>query len=192
MLIDRTRMQLKLADFGLARAFSLPARKYSQEVVTLWYRAPELLLGADDYSSAIDMWAVGCIFAEMAEGRALFQGMHETEQLIYIFQVTGTPHEGMWPGVDKLFERNWVGDQQHGVKAVFPKFSPAPLHSVASRLAASDPQGLDLLSQMLRCSPSRRITAEKALKHAYFHDIGKILGWLKAAGRPHLGSPPGL
>lgn len=66
--------ELKIADFGLARAFGIPIRPYTKEVVTLWYRAPELLLGAPEYSTPVDMWSVGCIFAEIVSKRPLFDG----------------------------------------------------------------------------------------------------------------------
>lgn len=72
-----TKDDLKIADFGLARAFSIPMRPYTKEVVTLWYRAPELLLGANEYSTPVDMWSAGCIFAEMVTKRALFDGDSE-------------------------------------------------------------------------------------------------------------------
>ena len=69
-----TNDDLKIADFGLARAFGIPIRPYTKEVVTLWYRAPELLLGATEYSTPVDLWSVGCIFAEIVSKRALFDG----------------------------------------------------------------------------------------------------------------------
>ena len=74
LLIDRTHNLLKLADFGLARAFGLPVRAYTHEVVTLWYRAPEVLLGGKTYSTPVDVWSIGCIFVEMVNGRPLFPG----------------------------------------------------------------------------------------------------------------------
>lgn len=86
LLID-SEGNVKLADFGLARAFGLPIKTYTHEVVTLWYRAPEVLLGAKEYSTPIDMWSIGCIFAEMAQRRALFIGDSEIDQIFKIFQV---------------------------------------------------------------------------------------------------------
>jgi cyclin-dependent kinase len=77
---------LKLADFGLARAFGIPLRTYTHEVVTLWYRAPEVLLGSRHYSTAIDMWSVGCIFAEMAMRSPLFPGDSEIDEIFRIFR----------------------------------------------------------------------------------------------------------
>jgi serine/threonine protein kinase len=93
---------LKIGDFGLARTYSLPVRPYSQEVVTLWYRAPELLLGSYEYSTPIDIWAIGCIFAEMVTKKVLFQGDSDIDQLYRIFRILGTPDETVWPGVTKL------------------------------------------------------------------------------------------
>lgn len=85
LLIDKTGI-IKVADFGLGRAFGIPVRIYTHEVVTLWYRAPEILLGATRYSCAIDMWSIGCIFAEMATKKPLFQGDSEIDQLFRIFR----------------------------------------------------------------------------------------------------------
>merc|ERR1712166_660790 len=79
--------ELKLADFGLARAFGIPVRSYTHEVVTLWYRAPDVLLGSRKYSTPVDIWSVGCIFAEMANGRPLVAGTSEADQLQRIFKI---------------------------------------------------------------------------------------------------------
>ncbi|KAI4486131.1 hypothetical protein M0802_012551 [Mischocyttarus mexicanus] len=77
---------IKVADFGLGRAFGIPVRVYTHEVVTLWYRAPEILLGSSRYSCAIDVWSIGCIFAEMVMKKPLFQGDSEIDQLFRIFR----------------------------------------------------------------------------------------------------------
>jgi len=90
LLINNAK-ELKIADFGLARSFGLPVRSFTHEVVTLWYRSPEVLMGSRNYSTPIDLWSVGCIFAEMATGRALFPGKDEKDQLSRIFMVLGTP-----------------------------------------------------------------------------------------------------
>lgn len=94
---------IKLADFGLARycckrqimkdfrSVSIPSRVYTHEVVTLWYRAPEILLGAEFYSTAVDLWSLACIFAELVKGRSLFAGDSEIDQIFRIFMVLGTP-----------------------------------------------------------------------------------------------------
>ncbi|XP_058889537.1 cyclin-dependent kinase 15 isoform X2 [Acipenser ruthenus] len=95
--------ELKLADFGLARAKSIPSQTYSSEVVTLWYRPPDVLLGATDYSTGLDMWGVGCIFIEMLQGSPAFPGVTDiVEQLQKIWAVLGVPTEETWPGVTEL------------------------------------------------------------------------------------------
>jgi len=93
LLIDPSGQFLKIADFGLARTFGLPLKTYTHEVVTLWYRAPEILLGQKIYSTGIDMWSVGTIFYEMAHRRPLFQGDSEISQIFKIFKILGTPNE---------------------------------------------------------------------------------------------------
>lgn len=85
LLLDQNG-KVKIADFGLARAFSIPIRPYTKEVLTLWYRAPEILLGCVDYCTAVDIWSVGCIFAELCLKRPLFQGDYDIDQLFKIFK----------------------------------------------------------------------------------------------------------
>jgi cyclin-dependent kinase 2 len=159
LLIDRKGV-LKLADFGLARAFGVPIRTYTHEVVTLWYRAPEILLGQARYSTPVDMWSVGCIFAELVTKRPLFPGDCEIDELFRIFRTLGTPNEEVWPGVTTLPD----------YKSTFGQWKPQSLTSVVPGL---DPLGLDLLSKMLRYAPQERITAKDALKHPYFDDLDK-------------------
>ncbi|KAL0407741.1 UNVERIFIED_CONTAM: Cell division control protein 2A [Sesamum radiatum] len=190
LLIDRRTNALKLADFGLARAFGIPVRTFTHEVVTLWYRAPEILLGSRHYSTPVDVWSVGCIFAEMVNRRPLFPGDSEIDELFKIFRVMGTPNEDTWPGVTSLPD----------FKSAFPKWPPKDLATVVPNLDAA---GLDLLcwmtletsvfllkkprertavqmtdlqflllQKMLCLDPSKRITARSALEHEYFKDIG--------------------
>eukprot|EP01103_Thecamoeba_quadrilineata_P015570 TRINITY_DN4963_c0_g2_i1.p1 TRINITY_DN4963_c0_g2~~TRINITY_DN4963_c0_g2_i1.p1 ORF type:complete len:292 (+),score=35.35 TRINITY_DN4963_c0_g2_i1:42-917(+) len=154
LLINR-KGELKIADFGLARAFGIPVRSYSHEVVTLWYRAPDVLMGSGKYSTQIDIWSAGCIFAEMMNGRALFPGKDARDQLIRIFKYMGTPNEDTWPGVSALPD----------YKKDYPVYPAQPINSFVLRL---DENSLNLLTEMLRYNPTNRITAESALKHAYF------------------------
>ncbi|WOL10583.1 cell division control protein [Canna indica] len=161
LLIDRRTNALKLADFGLARAFGIPVRTFTHEVVTLWYRAPEILLGSRHYSTPVDVWSVGCIFAEMVNQRPLFPGDSEIDELFKIFRILGTPTEELWPGVTSLPD----------FKSAFPKWLPKDLATVVPNLEAS---GIDLLSKMLRLDPSKRITARQALEHEYFKDLGLV------------------
>jgi serine/threonine protein kinase len=149
---------LKIADFGLARAFQVPMHTYTHEVVTLWYRAPEILLGEKHYSPAVDIWSVGCIFAELARGKVLFRGDSEIGQLFEVFQVLGTPCDSTWAGVSKLPD----------FREVFPKFPGKHMKDVLPQL---DADGADLLQLMLRYNPADRISAKEAMRHPWFNDV---------------------
>ncbi len=188
--------ELKLADFGLARAFGIPVRSYTHEVVTLWYRAPDVLMGSRKYSTPVDLWSVGCIFGEMACGRPLFPGTSDHDQLMRIFKMLGTPTEETWPSMHDLPE----------YKSDFPQYEPMPLDQIAPKLSEQVhppiqshvacahaalptprihmppprrhhahrsvlPQGVDLLKRLLAYEPSRRISAKAALEHPYFAGI---------------------
>jgi len=93
-----------LADFGLARASGIPVKNYTHEVVTLWYRPPDVLMGSKNYSTSIDIWSVGCIFAEMVNMKPIFAGSSEKDQLKKIFKSLGTPSLEAWPGMADLPE----------------------------------------------------------------------------------------
>lgn len=101
LLISREGI-LKLADFGLARAFGIPVKNYTHEVVTLWYRAPDILLGSKKYSTSVDIWSIGCIFAELVNRKPLFAGCSEEDQLKKIFSIRGTPSLDDWPEMQDL------------------------------------------------------------------------------------------
>lgn len=153
-------LELKLADFGLARAFQIPMHTYTHEVVTLWYRAPEILLGEKHYTPAVDMWSVGCIFAELVRGKVLFRGDSEIGQLFEIFQVLGTPSDvkGSWPGVSKLPD----------YRDVFPKWPSKRLDQIMGTI---DADGIDLMSKLLVYNPGDRISAKEALAHPWFDNL---------------------
>ncbi|RYP88156.1 hypothetical protein DL770_004661 [Monosporascus sp. CRB-9-2] len=157
LLIDREG-NLKLADFGLARAFGVPLRTYTHEVVTLWYRAPEILLGGRQYSTGVDMWSVGCIFAEMCTRKPLFPGDSEIDQIFKTFRLLGTPTEEVWPGVTSYPD----------FKPSFPKWKRDENAVLCSNL---DPLGLELLEMMLVYDPAGRISAKAACNHPYFEDF---------------------
>ncbi|KAJ2004988.1 TFIIH complex serine/threonine-protein kinase subunit kin28 [Coemansia sp. RSA 2322] len=149
--------QLKLADFGLAREFGDVKRAMTSQTVTRWYRAPELLLGATNYTGSIDIWAMGCIFAELSLRAPYLPGASDLEQLTTTFRARGTPTEDEWPGVTKLpagynFER-------------FPK----PQFSDLFRGSSDD--AVDLMNKMLAFNPVTRIGASDALQHAYFRSL---------------------
>jgi serine/threonine protein kinase len=166
LLIDR-QGTLKIADFGLARAFGVPIRTYTHEVVTLWYRAPEILLGGKQYATAVDIWSIGCIFAEMATRTPLFPGDSEIDELFRIFRVLGTPTEETWPGVNNYRD----------FKTTFPKWKLQPLSKFVPDL---DEQGLDLLAQMLIFEPGKRISSVEAMRHPYFDDLKALKAKLQS------------
>ncbi|PRQ17035.1 putative protein-serine/threonine kinase CMGC-CDK-PITSLRE family [Rosa chinensis] len=157
--------ELKICDFGLSRQYGSPLKPYTSLVVTLWYRAPELLLGQKQYSTAIDMWSVGCIMAELLAKEALFQGKTEVDQLDKIFRTLGTPSETDWPGVSKLpgFKAIQVKQRENLLRKKFSGtcFTGSPM------LSAS---GLDLLTKLLTYDPAKRITVGDALSHDWFKD----------------------
>uniref|UniRef100_A0A8C6WVE6 cyclin-dependent kinase n=1 Tax=Neogobius melanostomus TaxID=47308 RepID=A0A8C6WVE6_9GOBI len=159
-LLINDRGELKLADFGLARAKSVPTKTYSNEVVTLWYRPPDVLLGSSEYSTQIDMWGVGCIFYEMAAGRPLFPGSTVEDELHLIFRLLGTPTEENWPGISSIEEF-----KTHN----FPKYKPQLIINHAPRL---DGEGIELLLSFLKYESKKRISAEDAMKHSYFRQLG--------------------
>ena len=156
LLINR-EMELKLADFGLARAFGIPVRSYTHEVVTLWYRAPDVLLGSRKYSTPVDIWSIGCIFAEMVNGTPLFTGTAEDVQLDTIFRHLGTPDDAIYPGICEL--PDW--------KDSLPMY-PAPPGGMQSLVPKLEPLGVSLLESMLIYDPARRITAQEARRHEFF------------------------
>ncbi|KAJ8258712.1 hypothetical protein COCON_G00177240 [Conger conger] len=160
-LLINERGELKLADFGLARAKSVPTKTYSNEVVTLWYRPPDVLLGSTEYSTPIDMWGVGCILFEMATGRPLFPGSTVKEELHLIFRLMGTPTEETWPGITANEEfRSYQ----------FPQYRAQPLINHVPRL---DTEGMDLLSSLLLYDTRERISAEASLRFPYFKSMGE-------------------
>lgn len=159
VLVDR-RGVLKIADFGLARAFSVPLRKYTHEVVTLWYRAPEILLGQAVYAPPVDIWSVGAMFVELITKKALWRGDSEIDELYKIFRTLGTPTTEVWPDVTSLRDYN----------DMFPMW---PAKDLATLVPTLDRDGVDLLEKMLVYDPSKRISAKKALMHPWFRDLDK-------------------
>lgn len=156
---------LKVGDFGLAREYGSPLKPYTSIVVTLWYRAPELLLESPEYSTPIDVWSIGCIFGELLTMKPFFAGKSEMDQLKLIFEDLGTPNNNIWPGYSDL----------PVVKKVnIPHFEYNRLHE---RLNKSHTQvsetGMDLFKRLLAYCPARRITAAHALSHPFFQESPK-------------------
>ncbi|KAG8071342.1 hypothetical protein GUJ93_ZPchr0006g46377 [Zizania palustris] len=165
-ILMNNRGELKICDFGLSRQYGSPSKPYTQLVVTLWYRAPELLLGAKEYSTAIDMWSLGCIMAELLSKGPLFNGKSEIDQLDKIFKTLGTPNEDIWPGYSKLpgatikFGKQTFNRLRHKFRAV--SFTGGPTLSEA---------GFDLLNRLLTYDPEKRISADDALNHEWFCEL---------------------
>lgn len=160
-LLINKRGQLKLGDFGLARAFGIPVNTFSNEVVTLWYRAPDVLLGSRTYNTSIDIWSAGCIMAEMYTGRPLFPGTTNEDQLLKIFRLMGTPSERTWPGISQLPEYK-------------PNYQVYATQDLGLIIPQIDPLGLDILNRMLQLRPELRISANDALQHPWFHDLAQL------------------
>ncbi|KAF8898575.1 Pkinase-domain-containing protein [Infundibulicybe gibba] len=159
-LLMNNRGTIKVADFGLARRYGDPVGVggMTQLVVTLWYRAPEILLGATTYSTAVDMWSVGCIFAELLLKEPLFQAKGEIELLSMIFKLLGPPTSNSWPDYSKLPLAKTLS---------LPSPQPPQFRQKFQYMTTA---GIDLLMSLLTYDPERRITAEEALLHPYFSE----------------------
>ncbi|KAG0047715.1 Cyclin-dependent kinase 10 [Gryganskiella cystojenkinii] len=146
---------LKIADFGLARSFGLPSRPMTPKVVTLWYRAPELLFGDLNYTTAVDMWSAGCIFGELLKHAPLLPGKVEKEQVDLMIELLGTPHEKIWAGFNQLPMSSIKLPEQrfNNLKKQFPNITDATR---------------SLLSGLLTYDPKKRLSVKQALAHPYF------------------------
>lgn len=152
---------LKIGDFGLARKYSDPLFRYTPLVVTLWYRAPEVLLYCKEYGPSIDIWSCGCIMGEIVLNRPLFEGESELDQLNKIFQVIGTINDKSWP--------QWETKcGSHVSKLVFNTYSNIIQEIFDEKISDL---GIDLITKLLTLDPSKRITAKEALNHAWFSEI---------------------
>ncbi|KAL3981445.1 Cyclin-dependent kinase 1-B [Acanthocheilonema viteae] len=152
---------LKIADFGLARELQFAQRKYTDVVVTLWYRPPEILLGSTHYSMSVDMWSIGCIFAEMAMKVALFRGDSEIDQIFRIFRILSTPKDEIERGVLKIPD----------FMECYPDYVGNKLSEVLA--GYMDEDGIKILKQMLTYDPLVRVSAKKLLKDPYFNDLDR-------------------
>ncbi|KAJ9365486.1 kinase-like domain-containing protein [Paecilomyces variotii] len=167
-LLMNNRGEIKIADFGMARYYGDPPPKLTQLVVTLWYRSPELLLGADKYGPEIDMWSIGCIFGELLTTEPLLQGKNEVEQLSKIFALTGPPTQQTWPGFRSLPNAKSL--------RLPPSYSSSNTSSTKppllprSKFPYLTNSGLTLLSSLLALNPASRPTAQECLRHPYFHE----------------------
>jgi cyclin-dependent kinase len=177
LLLNRAGI-LKIADFGLARSFAMDVAALKHEVITLWYRAPELLLGATQYSTEVDIWSIGCIFAEMITGMPLFPGTNENDQLDRILKTMGTPSAASWPEFTSM---PLYSD-------ALPSYPVIPGTAISKLIA--DPEGADLLGRLLHMNPKHRVTAEEAMTHTFFSDLKRRPRRQSTAPNAQHGAPP--
>lgn len=161
-ILFNNKGEIKVGDYGLARIInpnSSIAKHYTNRVVTLWYRAPELLLGETNYGFAIDVWSIGCVFSELLTGVPLFRGQKEIEQVEKIFEKCGTPTIETWPGLTKLKKYDSMKPKMTYKSALKLYYNDYP---------KVDDSAFDLLEKMLQLDPQKRITVKAALEHNFF------------------------
>jgi len=148
---------IKICDFGLARLHNFQRVPLTQGVVTLWYRAPEILLGQNFYKTGVDIWSIGCIFGELILNEVLFPGKTELDQLSKIFSLLGTPTSAIWADLHML----------PAIQKI--KFPIQPFNNLAKKFYSKiDFNGIDLLQRFFTYDPNKRITLDSALHHSFF------------------------
>ena len=164
ILVDDNGWILKLADFGLSRVYSIPIRPYTKEVLTLWYRAPEMMLGINNYAIGLDIWSIGCIFVELYLGKPFVMGDSEIDQLFKLFQIYGTFNELTLPGYKNFpyFDQDFPFWKGIGLKNYLKQ---------RSHIIPIDDTAFNLMEKMLAIDPCKRITCKEALNHPYFNDV---------------------
>lgn len=167
-LLLNANCDLKLCDFGLARSIASSEDNYgfmTEYVATRWYRAPEIMLTFQEYTTAIDVWSVGCILAEMLSGRPLFPGRDYHSQLWLIMEVLGTPRDEDFDSIKSRRAREYI--------LLLPRCPKVPFSQLFSNIPNLNPLAIDLLERLLAFNPLKRIKVDDALKHPYvalYHD----------------------
>ena len=151
---------LKICDFGLARGVDVESAELTEYVVTRWYRAPEIMLSCQEYTKAIDVWAVGCIYAELLGTKPLFAGNDYIHQLKLIVETLGTPSDEDTDFIKSARARSFMLKQAGHPKVPWAQLFPA-----------ANPRALDLLDRMLAFNPVKRITVDEALRHPYLESL---------------------
>eukprot|EP00347_Sterkiella_histriomuscorum_P023085 403336010 len=173
--LNMQNFQLKLADFGTAKDQSESSGKFTDYVGTRWYRAPELLLKSTNYTQAVDMFSLGCLMLELYLGIPAFPGLSESDQLVKIFSVLGTPTQSQWPEGYRLGE-------SMGLK--FSQIASTPLSQLIKREASDD--AIELMLGMLKYDANQRFTASQCLNHPYFREVQSYI--IVGATRPPIGA----
>jgi cyclin-dependent kinase len=163
ILLDKDG-NIKVADFGLAKKASFMQRRKSNTIVSLWYRAPEIVLGSEDYLLGVDIWSMGCIFAEFFCREPVFKVKNEEEALDRAFKILGYPTKSHSPHLLDLKK----------LKDRFPTLTRHEIRPLSDYFPQIDnPLALDLLSKLLALDPRDRITAKEALRHDFFKPISR-------------------
>ncbi len=185
--------EVKIGDLGLARLFQKPLSSLfsgDKVVVTIWYRAPELLLGSRHYTPAIDLWAVGCIFAELLSLRPIFKGEEakmdgkkavpfQRNQMQKIVEILGVPTKDRWPLLTAMPEYNQLNSlaagnpRAHRPIGLDNWYNQCIKNNHYAAGTSPGPEGLSLLSGLLEYDPEKRLTAEQALQHPYIAKLGE-------------------
>uniref|UniRef100_A0A7S1CU21 Protein kinase domain-containing protein n=1 Tax=Picochlorum oklahomense TaxID=249345 RepID=A0A7S1CU21_9CHLO len=170
LLVDVKTHTLKLCDFGSAKILR-PEESNISYICSRYYRAPELIFGAANYTPSIDVWSVGCVFAELILGKPLFPGSSGIDQLVEIIKILGTPSR------EEIFAMN-----PHYTDFKFPFINASPWSKVFSNKKACN-DAIDLLSRMLVYDPAKRITAAEGMAHSFFEDL-RVPGATLPSGNP--------
>ena len=163
-ILINEKNEIKISDFCLARGIGVPIQTYTNEICTLWYRSPDIILGKKMYDNSVDIWSAGCIFGEMLLGKFLFEGKNEAEQCDTIFKIIGTPNENEFPWLKESPEWN-AGPGGEG----FCKYDKKSFKEVFPEIGDDD--AYDMLEKMLVFDPDKRAKAEDLLMHPYFKDL---------------------